>query len=291
LATRALTIDTVNLNPDITTTALPSGAVGLAYSFALAATAGTPPYTWSITSGTLPTGITLSSAGELSGTPTAPSSPTLGIRVTDAAARTDNVSLGLVVTAAVSIDDAVLPDGLVGESYSFTFTATAGTAPYSFAPSNPAELPNGVVLGADGELAGTPTQSGTFVFSAIVIDANSITDDLLVSLTVFGLFLRPQPGDSLAGFPALIAEIETFLEADDTLARSGSIGSAVVTAGATTLTLTSAFTQPNASYQAVFEPSWQTTVASTSKSATGLVVSFGVPAPTGGGTVRWRLKR
>lgn len=63
-----------NPNPDplaITTTSLPSGQVGVAYSTTLAATGGTPPYTWTTTSGTLPAGLMLTaSTGAISGTPT-----------------------------------------------------------------------------------------------------------------------------------------------------------------------------------------------------------------------------
>ena len=53
-----------------TASPLPSGTVGTAYSQAFAASGGTPPYSWSVTAGTLPAGLTLSTAGILSGTPT-----------------------------------------------------------------------------------------------------------------------------------------------------------------------------------------------------------------------------
>ena len=51
----------------ITTTSLPATSAGASYSQQLAATGGIPPYTWSLT-GTLPAGLTLSSAGLISGT-------------------------------------------------------------------------------------------------------------------------------------------------------------------------------------------------------------------------------
>ncbi|MGA8730703.1 MAG: Ig domain-containing protein, partial [Terracidiphilus sp.] len=61
----------------ITTTSLPSGQVGTAYSATLAATGGTSPYAWSLTSGTLPAGLTLNAAtGAISGTPTAAANAT-----------------------------------------------------------------------------------------------------------------------------------------------------------------------------------------------------------------------
>src|SRR5262245_50546247 len=55
----------------VTTTALPSGMLGRAYTAGLSATGGTPPYTWSIASGTLPPGLTLTAGpGVIAGTPT-----------------------------------------------------------------------------------------------------------------------------------------------------------------------------------------------------------------------------
>ncbi len=62
---------TVTLSPIpalvITTTSLPNTLVGGAYSENLQATGGTPPYTWKITSGALPAGISLTSSGGISG--------------------------------------------------------------------------------------------------------------------------------------------------------------------------------------------------------------------------------
>jgi hypothetical protein len=69
----------------LTTAKLPSGAVNAAYSATLAATGGTAPYRWSITSGGLPAGLTLSGSGSVTGTPTAPTPRTFSVTVTDKA--------------------------------------------------------------------------------------------------------------------------------------------------------------------------------------------------------------
>jgi len=53
----------------ITTTNLPPATVGIPYAYTLAAVGGTKPYTWTLTSGTLPAGLSLSSDGVISGTP------------------------------------------------------------------------------------------------------------------------------------------------------------------------------------------------------------------------------
>lgn len=55
--------------PHITTTALPTATVGKAYSASLAATGGTPPYTWGLNDGQLPAGLLLSPSGLITGVP------------------------------------------------------------------------------------------------------------------------------------------------------------------------------------------------------------------------------
>src|SRR5207302_6466795 len=79
---------TITITPaalTITTTSLPNGQVNTAYSTTLAATGGTTPYTWSLTSGTLPSGLTLNAtSGAITGTPTiAVSGTPLTFKVTD----------------------------------------------------------------------------------------------------------------------------------------------------------------------------------------------------------------
>jgi hypothetical protein len=69
----------------ITTTSLPGGTVAVPYSATLAATGGVPPYTWTVSSGALPAGLTLGSDGKITGTPTGPAGTTIfTIRVQDA---------------------------------------------------------------------------------------------------------------------------------------------------------------------------------------------------------------
>jgi hypothetical protein len=65
-----------------TASPLPSGTVGTAYSQTFVASDGTPPYSWSVTSGTLPAGLTLSTAGILSGTPTTVDNSSFTVQVT-----------------------------------------------------------------------------------------------------------------------------------------------------------------------------------------------------------------
>ncbi|WP_374089793.1 N,N-dimethylformamidase beta subunit family domain-containing protein [Methylomicrobium lacus] len=83
----------------VTTTSLPGGAVGLAYSASLAASGGTPPYTWSLTSGTLPNGLSLNpGTGAITGTPTTAGTSNFTVQVTDSAVPAVSVTKPLSIT-------------------------------------------------------------------------------------------------------------------------------------------------------------------------------------------------
>jgi hypothetical protein len=95
-----ITIDPAPVLLTITTTSLPAGTVGTPYLQSLAAAGGTTPYSWSVLSGTLPAGLSLSSIGTLAGTPTGSANFTFEIRVADAAsqqqAATRTFTIGIV---------------------------------------------------------------------------------------------------------------------------------------------------------------------------------------------------
>jgi hypothetical protein len=79
-----------------------------------------------------------------------------------------------------TLGTAPMPEGTVGSPYSYTFTATGGTPPYSFSKLY-GELPPGLSLNnSTGELSGTPTASGTYGDSTVlrieVLDANQALD-------------------------------------------------------------------------------------------------------------------
>jgi hypothetical protein len=82
----------------ITMTTLPAGTVGTAYSATLAATGGVSPYTWSGSG--LPGGLSLSSAGAISGTPTASGSFSASITVLDSTNATASASETISVASA-----------------------------------------------------------------------------------------------------------------------------------------------------------------------------------------------
>ena len=144
----------------ISTKSLPGGTVGTAYSATLAATGGSAPYKWSLTSGTLPAGLALSITGAISGTPSVPANTTsLTFKVTDSSRPIQNKSATLSLTIAprpVVVTTSSLPSGQVGAAYTANLAASGGSAPYKWALSSGA-LPNGLSLSTSGAITGTPT--------------------------------------------------------------------------------------------------------------------------------------
>jgi hypothetical protein len=161
------------------TSSLQAGQVGAAYSHMIQATGGTTPYHWSISSGTLPAGLTLSATtGTISGTPTTSGSFTFTAKVTDSTsstAQTATKSLTITVASAASpveITTSSLPSGQAAVPYSTTLAAIDGTSPYKWSITSGA-LPAGLALASSGLISGTPTASGTFSFTVHVADSAS----------------------------------------------------------------------------------------------------------------------
>jgi len=160
----------------VSTSTLPGGQVGTVYSQTLAATGGTTPYTWTRKSGSLPAGLSLSTAGVISGTPTTAATSTFTVQVKDKSAALATKSLSIVVSSApLSVTKSSLPDGYRTAAYSQTMTATGGKTAYTWSVTT-GTLPAGLSLAAStGVISGTPTATGTSSFTIQVKDANNTT--------------------------------------------------------------------------------------------------------------------
>jgi hypothetical protein len=160
----------------ITSSMLPPGTTGVAYSQNLSAAGGRPPYAWSIASGALPAGLVINaSTGAIAGTPLQSGQSTLVVRVTDAAAATAERSFSLQVTQGVVLGACPAADGSIGQNYTAALTATGGRTPYVFSVNG--QLPPGIGLdGTTGAIAGSPTAAGNFPVIFRVLDAAGQTD-------------------------------------------------------------------------------------------------------------------
>lgn len=105
--TQALSI-TVNRPPplSVATGSLQNGTVNVSYNQQLAASSGTPPYTWSLTTGALPIGLTLNSSnGVISGTPIATGIYTFGVEVKDSSSPQQSATANLSITIGQGVTD------------------------------------------------------------------------------------------------------------------------------------------------------------------------------------------
>ncbi len=200
-ATGAFTL-VIAANFSITTPSpLPTGAVGVAYSAQINVTPTTPPYSFSISSGTLPPGLSLGApsmnpAVTLSGTPTAANTYTFTILAADSAKNTASQSYTLVIGAApITISPASLRAGTLGTAYSQQLTATGGAGRYTFALGT-GGLPGGLTLSSSGLLGGTPTAAGAFSFQVAVTDSKQVTVAQAYQLTIN---TPPLPTPSVTG--------------------------------------------------------------------------------------------
>ena len=185
--TLAKTVAATAVTLSVTTTTLPTGTIGATYSQTLAATGGTTPYTWTRKSGTLPAGLTISTAGVISGTPTTAGAKTFTVQVKDKAAKTATKSLSITVTATPatppSITTTALSDGVVSITYSQALTATGGKTPYTWSKTA-GSLPAGLALSTTGVISGLPTIAGASSFTVQVKDANNISTTKALAITV-----------------------------------------------------------------------------------------------------------
>jgi len=194
-----LTLTIIPASLVITTTSLPSGTVGVAYSATLAATGGTTPFTWSLTAGTLPAGLSLNpSTGTIAGTPSAvDANAALTFKVTDSGSAVQSQSVSLTLTIAappVVINTSTLPSGTVGLAYSATLAATGGTTPFTWSLTT-GTLPSNLSLNpATGAITGTPSVTATktpLTFTLTDSSSPVQTQKVNLTLSIFSLMVSP----------------------------------------------------------------------------------------------------
>jgi len=171
----------VNHAPSITNTATGTAVIGSGYNFSYSTT-GYPAPTFHVSSGSLPSGLTLSTSGVILGTPNG--SPGISTGVVTATnvsgSATSNFSINVLQIPTIT---GTAPNGTVGTAYSFTYTAT-GTPTPTFAVSG-GTLPAGLSLNsASGVISGTPTMASTSTGTIAAINsAGSATTPFNIAVT------------------------------------------------------------------------------------------------------------
>ncbi len=176
-----------SVGPQITTTSLPDGKIGLFYSAMLEATGGQQPLTWSLgPRSALPPGLSIEPPTGLAwiqGTPTKAGTFQFTIRVTDAIGRSFDQSFTMNVSAGVQIDTGTLPDASVSSAYLSQLQGSGGQQPY-FWVFVAGSLPSGINLSSSGAIQGITTQLGTFTFTVRLIDSTGQIVEKTLNLNV-----------------------------------------------------------------------------------------------------------
>ena len=173
----------------ISTMSLTDGTVGTAYSQTVQSSGGTAPFTWTVSAGSLPAGLSLgggsASSVKVSGTPNTAQNASFGIEVTDSknqtATQAFTVNINNPPGPEISTSPAP-PSATATVPYAFTFTATGGQAPFVW--SETGDLPAGLTFTGGGILSGKPAAPGHFAINVTVTDNVQQTNTIPVMLVV-----------------------------------------------------------------------------------------------------------
>jgi hypothetical protein len=208
----------------VATASLPDATAGTAYTQTLAATNGSGILTWSIISGSLPDGLTLSPFGVISGTATANlnTSSSFTVQVTSSnPQQTATQALSINVDVPLVVSTSSLPDAQAGNAYDATLTATGGFSGQTqewFVLNG--SLPPGLSLDTfSGTISGTPTTPtypGTYDFTVQLLGGGAATKDLSIKVAPLPLTVsypgcnRSTDPGTCFNFPPLIQQVPTF---------------------------------------------------------------------------------
>lgn len=165
------------------------GHVGKAYNLHLTAAGGTTPYQWTVSIGTLPQGLTLSTGGEISGIPQIPGTHDFTIQLEDNQGLTDTQVYRIIV-GDLAVTSLTLPTAVKGTPFTHNLTAIGGQSDYTWQISAGA-LPAGITLSSTGILAGTPLNAGNAAFTVRVTDSTGFHATQDLTLPVSATFLVP----------------------------------------------------------------------------------------------------
>jgi large repetitive protein len=172
---------------------VPGGTIGQAYSKQLTvwSITNTNPLqggpttgaTWSIASGSLPSGVNFSSDGLLSGTPTVEGSYTFVVKAAGGGGASDTETETLTVRQPLTLTAATLgaAKAEAGLPFSAQVSAGGGSGTYTWSAKG---LPAGVVVANDGTISGTPGLPGRYSLTLTVTDSESRTKSINVTLVV-----------------------------------------------------------------------------------------------------------
>ena len=182
---------TITINPPliITSTTLPAATAGVAYATSLTGIGGTSPYTWAVSSGALPTGISVApSTGILSGKPTVAGTFSFTVSLTDSSSVPQTVTQAYTLNVSPTITTTTLPNGITGTAYNQQLGYSGGTnGVFALASGT---LPVGLTLSSTGAITGTPAAPSagtTSKFTVTVTIGSASSAPVSLSITIAAL--------------------------------------------------------------------------------------------------------
>jgi hypothetical protein len=173
-------------------TTIPSGTIDVAYSpVTITATGATGTVTFAVTSGSLPSGVTLTTAGVLSGTPTQIGTYPFTVTAADTSGDSGSQPYSLQIACqTITVGPSTLAPGIAGTPYGpVTFTETGGVPPITFSETG---LPTGIGMSfAAGVLSGTPTTAESFPITVTATDSNQCFGNITDTLTINSSTITP----------------------------------------------------------------------------------------------------
>ncbi|WP_378940910.1 putative Ig domain-containing protein [Mesorhizobium sp. ANAO-SY3R2] len=279
-ATVTITVSAPTLALSPAAGALAGGTVGTAYSQTITATGGTAPYSYAITSGAVPAGLTLNtSTGKISGTPTASGTANFTVTATDTNGATGAAAYSLTISGAPPVASAVSATVAANSSANPITLSLSGGAATSVAVSTAAA--HGTATASGTSITYTPTSgySGSDTFAYTATNASGTSSPATVTITVSAptLALLPAAG-ALAGGTVGTAFSQTITTSAGTAPYSYAITSGAVPAGLTLNTSTGKISgTPTASGTANFTVTATDTNGATGAAAYSLTISGAPP--------------
>lgn len=190
----------------VLTSSLSSAVKDSSYSATLEPSGGSGPFSWSLRSGSLPSGLSLSSSGEVRGTPTSTGEETFTVQVTDSRGQTATRSLSITTNSTnsnISIVTASLPGAVNGTAYqectcgasctNVNLQATGGNNSFTWTISS-GTLPSGLSLsstsGTTIQITGTPTTTGASTFTVQAKDSNGNAASRVFTINVGSALIK-----------------------------------------------------------------------------------------------------
>jgi len=178
-----------------TATELPDAIEDKPYATVLTATGGVPPYRWERVAGSfLPSGLSLSSDGVITGIPAEDGTFRFALRVTDSS----TIPLSVIKEFSITVEAAPVPEpvatapqvatvqlpaGTAGQPYLALLTAVGGTLPYTWS-ATPSPFAGNLTVNADGVISGTAGAAGVYPVAFTVKDADGLVAIRIVNITI-----------------------------------------------------------------------------------------------------------